>query len=171
MFYYSYDRLWEILDEKEISKTDLQIKLGISSAAMDKMKHNEKVSNEVILKLSKFLGVPEYSIFEYKSDIQIWMESLYPVVRGIEYSIRLYGWPVFRFELTLEQQRKFNDLLQLDKIENILKICEETTNQECPVNVGIINSSKVELNGNVLQFEGSYGVVQKFIQALFFDVK
>ena len=53
----SYDRLEQILKEKNVSKTDLSNKLGISTRTISKISKNEKLSQATIDKIANFLGV------------------------------------------------------------------------------------------------------------------
>ena len=49
----SYKKLWKLLIEKDMKKTDLRIKAGISTGALAKLGKNENVNTEIIAKLGK----------------------------------------------------------------------------------------------------------------------
>ena len=47
----SYKKLWKLLIEKEMNKTDLRLKAGISTVALAKLGKNESVSVNVLIKV------------------------------------------------------------------------------------------------------------------------
>ncbi len=51
----SYKKLWKLLIDKEIKKTVLQRKAGISSASMAKLGRNENVTTDILLKVCNAL--------------------------------------------------------------------------------------------------------------------
>lgn len=53
---YNYDKLWNLLDSRGLSKTDLRVRTGISTATLAKLSAGEAVSLDVLAKLSKVLG-------------------------------------------------------------------------------------------------------------------
>lgn len=54
---YNYDKLWKLLDSRGLSKTDLRIRTGISTATLAKLSAGEAVSLDVLSKLSGVLGI------------------------------------------------------------------------------------------------------------------
>ena len=44
----SYKKLWKLLIEKEMNKTELRIKAGISTGALAKLGKNENVNTEIL---------------------------------------------------------------------------------------------------------------------------
>ena len=54
---YNYDKLWKLLDSRGLSKTDLRIRTGISTATLAKLSAGETVSLDVLSKISRVLGV------------------------------------------------------------------------------------------------------------------
>lgn len=52
----SYKKLWKLLIDKEMNKSDLQEKAGISWTSVTKMSKNENVSMEVLKKVCKALS-------------------------------------------------------------------------------------------------------------------
>ena len=51
----SYKKLWKILIDRDMSKTDLRVKAGISTMALAKLGKNENVSMEVLKKVCSAL--------------------------------------------------------------------------------------------------------------------
>jgi putative transcriptional regulator len=52
----SYKKLWKLLIDKEMNKSDLQEKAGISWTSVTKMSKNKNVSMEVLKKVCKALS-------------------------------------------------------------------------------------------------------------------
>lgn len=52
----NYNKLWKLLIDKGMTKTDLRIKTGMSTSTLAKMSKNENVSLDVILSICKVLG-------------------------------------------------------------------------------------------------------------------
>ena len=61
----SYDKLFKILQEKGIKKTELLKKLKLSSATIAKLSKNEFVSLEVLEKICQCLNCNIEDIFEF----------------------------------------------------------------------------------------------------------
>ena len=51
----SYNKLWKLLIDKGMSKTDLRLKTGMSTSTLAKMSKNENVSMDVILNICEAL--------------------------------------------------------------------------------------------------------------------
>ena len=51
----NYNKLWKLLIDKGMNKTDLRMKTGMSTSTLAKMSNNEVVSMETILKICKAL--------------------------------------------------------------------------------------------------------------------
>ena len=60
----SYNKLWKILIDKNMSKTDLIRAAKISTNAMAKLGKNEDVRVEVLVKICNFLGCTLDDIME-----------------------------------------------------------------------------------------------------------
>ena len=60
----SYKKLWKLLIEKDMKKTDLRIKAGISTGALAKLGKNENVNTEVLAKICKTLDCKIEDIME-----------------------------------------------------------------------------------------------------------
>lgn len=52
----SYKKLWKILIDKDMTKTDLRNAIGVSSATIAKMTNGEDVSMAVIMKICNVLN-------------------------------------------------------------------------------------------------------------------
>jgi len=51
----NYNKLWKLLIDKGMTKTDLRMKTGMSTSTLAKMSKNENVSLDVILSICKEL--------------------------------------------------------------------------------------------------------------------
>ena len=51
----NYNKLWKLLIDKGMTKTDLRMKTGMSTSTLAKMSKNENVSLDVILIICKVL--------------------------------------------------------------------------------------------------------------------
>lgn len=61
----SYKKLWKLLIDKDMLKTDLQKESGISWATLTKMSKGEFVSMEVLMKVCKVLHCDVGDIVEF----------------------------------------------------------------------------------------------------------
>ena len=50
-----YNKLWKLLIDKKMSKTDLRIAAGITTTALAKLGRNEHINTEVLVKICKVL--------------------------------------------------------------------------------------------------------------------
>ena len=64
----SYKKLWKLLIEKDMKKTDLRIQSGISTGALAKLGRNENVNTEVLAKICKTLNCDISDIMEMIPD-------------------------------------------------------------------------------------------------------
>lgn len=53
---YSYNKLWKLLIDRKITKTELRLQTGISTNMLAKMGKDEPVSMETLAKVSTYLG-------------------------------------------------------------------------------------------------------------------
>lgn len=65
-----YDKLFDLLKERSISKTELQKKLGVSSATIAKLSKNEAVSLKVIEDICNLLHCQPGDIMQIKPEIE-----------------------------------------------------------------------------------------------------
>lgn len=61
----SYIKLWKLLIERRLKKTDLITMSGISSSTLAKLGHDEYVSMESLEKICVSLGCSAADIFEF----------------------------------------------------------------------------------------------------------
>ena len=61
----SYKKLWKLLVDKEMNKTDLRLKAGISTGALAKLGKNENVNTEVLAKICDALGCGVDDVMEF----------------------------------------------------------------------------------------------------------
>ena len=64
----SYNKLWKLLIDRGMKKTDLKNATGISSSTISKMSKNEPVSMASMLKVCKALNCDIGDIVEVKND-------------------------------------------------------------------------------------------------------
>ena len=64
----SYKKLWKILIDKEIKKSDLQKMAGVSSASIAKLGRNENVTTDILLKICNALHCEIQDILETIED-------------------------------------------------------------------------------------------------------
>lgn len=60
----SYKKLWKLLIDKEMTKTELRTATGITTTALAKLGRNENVNTEVLVKICKFLECDISDIME-----------------------------------------------------------------------------------------------------------
>ena len=63
----SYDKLWKILIDKKMNKTQLKETAGISTNAVAKLGRNESVSLDTLEKICKLLQCNIWDIVEFIS--------------------------------------------------------------------------------------------------------
>lgn len=61
----SYNKLWKLLIDKGMNKTQLGQKSGISSSTIAKLGKNEQISMDSMLKICKTLGCNVGDIIDY----------------------------------------------------------------------------------------------------------
>lgn len=61
----NYDKLWKLMIDKKINKTNLSEKAGITTNEMAKMGKNEMVKMETLVKICKILDCTLDDIVEY----------------------------------------------------------------------------------------------------------
>lgn len=62
----SYNKLWKLLIDKGMTKTELRLKADIGTSTLAKLSKNEQVSMEVLLKICKTLNCDLSDIVEVK---------------------------------------------------------------------------------------------------------
>ena len=64
----SYNKLWHILIDKGIKKSELSGKCHMSNSTLSKLSKNQPVKREVLEKMSDVLGCNVEDIVEFKED-------------------------------------------------------------------------------------------------------
>lgn len=64
----SYNKLWKLLIDKQMKKSDLRKKAGISSSSLAKLTKNENVTTEVLSKICQELNCDVSDIMEFIPD-------------------------------------------------------------------------------------------------------
>lgn len=62
--YFSYNKLWKLLIDRGMNKSQLREKSGISSSSIAKLGKNKNVTTEVLLKICKALNCDISDIME-----------------------------------------------------------------------------------------------------------
>ena len=65
----SYKKLWKLLIDKDMTKTKLRTKAGISTGALAKLGKNENVNTEVLVKICKTLHCDISDIMEVIEEV------------------------------------------------------------------------------------------------------
>lgn len=68
----SYNKLWKLLVDKKMSKSDLRKKAEIAPNTMTKLRRDEEVSLTILSKICKALHADFGDIVEYVPDAEIW---------------------------------------------------------------------------------------------------
>lgn len=64
----SYKKLWKLLIDKNMKKTDLQLTTGISAGSLAKLGKNETVSMDILLRICTALSCDVGDIIEFIND-------------------------------------------------------------------------------------------------------
>ena len=64
----SYDKLWKLLIDKHMSKTELRINAGLTTSALAQLGKNEYVSLKTIEKICSVLGCDIADVVELRKD-------------------------------------------------------------------------------------------------------
>lgn len=60
----SYNKLWKLLIDKDMTKTEMRLKADISTTTLAKMGKNETISMDVVLRICKVLKCDIADIME-----------------------------------------------------------------------------------------------------------
>lgn len=72
----SYNKLWKLLIDKGMNKTQLKDAAGLSSRTISKMGKNEQISMDSMLKICKTLNCDIGDIVEVRNDIVLKDEQI-----------------------------------------------------------------------------------------------
>lgn len=67
---FSYNPLWKLLIDNELTKEKFRTEVGLSPATIAKMGKGERVSLDVIGKICDYFNCSIESVVEYKPDIR-----------------------------------------------------------------------------------------------------
>ena len=67
---YNYNRLWKLLIDKGITKTEMRKKAGISTSVLAKMGKNETVSMDTLARIAAAMECGLDDIVEVNTDIE-----------------------------------------------------------------------------------------------------
>ena len=67
----SYNKLWKMLIDKGMSRTQMRLKAGISTKALAKLGKNESVNIDILIKICFALGCDITDIMEIVSETNI----------------------------------------------------------------------------------------------------
>ena len=65
----SYNKLFEILEQRNITKTELRENIKISTATLSKLSKNEPIAMKVLEDICNFLNCQPGDIIEHEKDI------------------------------------------------------------------------------------------------------
>ena len=60
-----YNKLWKLLIDKNMNKTDLRLAAGITTTALAKLGKNENVNTEILAKICKVLECGVDDVMEF----------------------------------------------------------------------------------------------------------
>ena len=63
-----YNKLWKLLIDKNMNKTDLRLAAGITTTALAKLGKNENVNTEILAKICKVLECGVDDVMEFIPD-------------------------------------------------------------------------------------------------------
>ena len=61
----SYKKLWKLLIDKELTKTDLRFKIGISTNTLTKLSKGEVVGTEILMRICNYFNCDIGDIVEF----------------------------------------------------------------------------------------------------------
>ena len=64
----SYNKLWKLLIDLKIGKTELRYRTGIASSTFTKLRNDEEVSMSIIRKICEELNCGIGDVLEFKKD-------------------------------------------------------------------------------------------------------
>ena len=64
----SYKPLWKLLIDKDLTRTQLQEKTGLSAGTMTKLRHSEPVSMEVLWKICSYLHCNVQDVMQFEDE-------------------------------------------------------------------------------------------------------
>ena len=68
---FSYNKLWKLLIDKNMKKTDLQLAISTTPKTIAKMGRDENVSLDILAKICEYFQCNIEDIIEYKSEVNL----------------------------------------------------------------------------------------------------
>lgn len=68
---FSYNKLWKLLIDKNMKKTDLQLAISTTPKTIAKMGRDENVSLDTLAKICEYFQCNIEDIIEYKSEVNL----------------------------------------------------------------------------------------------------
>lgn len=68
---FSYNKLWKLLIDKNMKKTDLQFAISTTPKTIAKMGRDENVSLDTLAKICEYFQCNIEDIIEYKSEVNL----------------------------------------------------------------------------------------------------
>lgn len=65
----SYNKLWKLLLDRDMSKTEMRLKAGISTKTLAKLSKNENVNTDVLVKICKAMECNVADIMDIKEGV------------------------------------------------------------------------------------------------------
>ena len=67
----SYNKLWKLLIDKDMTRTDLKEASGVSSASLAKLKKGDNITTDVLLRICVWSGIEETFNLEHLFGLRI----------------------------------------------------------------------------------------------------
>ena len=68
---FSYNKIWKLLIDKNMKKTDLQLAISTTPKTIAKMGRDENVSLDTLAKICEYFQCNIEDIIEYKSEVNL----------------------------------------------------------------------------------------------------
>lgn len=68
---FSYNKLWKLLIDKNMKKTDLQLAISTTPKTIAKMGRDENVSLDTLAKICEYFQCNIEDIIEYKNEVNL----------------------------------------------------------------------------------------------------
>ena len=161
---YSYIPLWNLLNEQNISKSELCQRLRISSSTMAKMTNNQKVSMDILARICDYFTCDLQQVVVYVNEIEDFMNRIRSLVADCSYTYLANEWPEYRFQLSDAQMCKLQSLHE-DALQSFITECEHKATIKNPVTAGIIGTTKYSViaSRNMIIMQGAFPVIELFI--------